>query len=298
MLMKPLLLRLHRWISLIFAIPLAVVIATGLLLSLPPILQTANVQPGSLTLQKIEALMDQHDPSGAARSLRFDAFQNVLSIGNVSVDPDTGLKAEGGHWLSELIGKSRGVHQRLIGDLGWLVIASTVAMMAVIALGVLMGLPRLTNSLSGWHKATAWLLLPLVILSPLTALFMAAGVTFSQPMARAQAPALRDAVRMLAASHDLSGLEWIRVRGGRMMARISDQNGQATYVVTREGLKPAPLNWPRSFHEGTFFGIWGGVMNLVLSLAFILLLTSGLIIYARRALRPRRRARKVEAAQA
>ena len=298
MLMKPLLLRFHRWISLIFAIPLAAVILTGLLLSLPPILQTANVQPGSLTLQKIEALMDQHDPSGAARSLRFDAFQNMLSIGNVSVDPNTGLQAEGGHWLSELIGKSRGVHQRLIGDLGWLVIASTVAMMAVIALGVLMGLPRLTNSLSGWHKATAWLLLPLVILSPLTALFMAAGVTFSQPMARAQAPALRDAVRMLAASHDLSGLEWIRVRGGRMMARISDQNGQATYVVTREGLKPAPLNWPRSFHEGTFFGIWGGVMNLILSLAFILLLTSGLIIYARRALRPRRRARKVEAAQA
>ncbi len=153
--------------------------------------------------------MDQYDPSGAARSLRFDAFQNVLSIGNMSVDPNTGLKAEGGHWLSDLMGKSRGVHQRLIGDLGWLVIASTVAMMAVIALGVLKGLPRLTNSLSGWHKATAWLLLPLMILSPLTALFMAAGVTFSQPMARAQAPALRDAVRMLSASHDLSGLKWI-----------------------------------------------------------------------------------------
>ena len=40
MLTKPLLLRLHRWISLIFAIPLAAVIVTGLLLSLPPILQT------------------------------------------------------------------------------------------------------------------------------------------------------------------------------------------------------------------------------------------------------------------
>ena len=82
------------------------------------------------------------------------------------------------------------------------------------------------------------------------------------------------------------------------MARISDKGAQTTYIVTREGLKPAPSNWPRTFHEGTFLGPWGGVMNLVLSLAFALLLTSGLILWTRRALRPRRRTRQVEARQA
>ncbi len=298
--MKPLILRCHRWISLIFAIPLAVVIVTGLLLSLPPVLQASNIKPGSLTLQKLEALMDQHDPLGAARSLRFDTFQNVLTIDNTGIDPNTGLKAQEAHWLSELTGKARGVHRRLNGDLGWLVIASTIAMLIVIALGVFMGLPRLSNSLSGWHKVTAWVLLPLIILSPLTGLFMAAGVTFSQPAPRlqAQAPSLRESVRLIAASHDLSGLEWIRDRGGRMMARINGVAGQDTYIVTREGLTPAPSNWPRTFHEGAFLGLWSGVMNVILSIAFALLLGSGLIIWARRALRPRRRARTISVAQA
>ncbi|MDB5570062.1 MAG: PepSY protein [Hyphomicrobiales bacterium] len=290
--LKPYLLRLHRWISLLFALPLAVVILTGLLLSLPPILQTAHIAPGSLSLQQVEALMDRHDPAGAARAVRLDTFQNVLTIGDVDVDLATGAETDDEHWLSDLMGQSRGVHQRLVFDLEWLVIASTAAMLGVIALGVLMGWPRFSNSLSGWHKATAWLLLPLVVLSPLTGLFIAAGVTFSQPAPRLPAPTLREAVRMVAAAHDLSRLEWIRARGGRLMARVNDGAGQVTYLVARDGLKPAPSNWPRTFHEGTFLGLWGGVMNLALSLAFTLLLASGVAIWARRAFRRRRRTRQ------
>ncbi len=289
--LKPYLLRFHRWLSLLFALPLAVVILTGLLLSLPPILQTAHIAPGSLTLANVETLMDKHDSTGAARAIRLDTFQNVLTIGDVDVDLATGAEAEDEHWLSALMGEARGVHQRLVYDMEWLVIASTAAMLVVIALGVLMGWPRLANSVSGWHKATAWFLLPLVILSPLTGLFIAAGVTFSQPAPRLPAPSLKEAVRMVAASHDLSRLEWIRARGGRLLARVNDGVDQATFLVTREGLKPAPSNWPRTFHEGTFLGLWGGVMNLVLSLAFTLLLASGLLIWARRAFRRRKRVR-------
>ena len=303
--LKPYLLRLHRWLTLAFALPLAVVIATGLLLSFQPILQTAAIAPGTLTLAKAEALLERYDPEGKARSLRLDSFQNALTIGGVgpdgSIDVDlaTGAETDADHWLSELIGASRGVHERLVFDLGWLVIASTAAMLVVIGLGGLMGWPRLANTLSGWHKATAWALLPLLILSPLTGLFMAAGVTFSQPAPRAQSASIREAVRMIAAQHDLSRLEWIRARGGRQLARINEPGGQATYVVTREGLKPASSNWPRTFHEGVFWGVWGGVMNVAISLAFILLMGTGLTIWARRALRRKtpRGARETAAAQ-
>jgi uncharacterized iron-regulated membrane protein len=303
--LKPYLLRLHRWLTLFFALPLAVVIATGLLLSFQPILQTASIAPGSLTLAKAEALLERYDPEGKARSLRLDSFQNALTIGGVgpdgSIDVDlaTGEETDADHWLSELIGGSRGVHERLVFDLGWLVIASTAAMLGVIALGVLMGWPRFANSLSGWHKATAWALLPLLILSPLTGLFIAAGVTFSQPAPRAQSASIREAVRMIAAQHDLSRLEWIRARGGRQLARINEPGGQTTYVVTREGLKPASSNWPRTFHEGVFWGVWSGVMNVAISLAFILLMGTGLTIWARRALRRKapRRTRETAAAQ-
>jgi uncharacterized iron-regulated membrane protein len=298
--LKPILLRLHRWITLLFALPLAVVIATGLLLSFQPILQTASITPGALTLEKAEALLQRYDPESKARSLRLDSFQNALTIGGVgpdgSIDVDlaTGEETDADHWLSEIIGASRGIHERLIFDLGWLVIASTAAMLAVIALGVLMGWPRFANSVSGWHKATAWLLLPLLFLSPLTGLFMAAGVTFAQPTPRAAPAPIREAVRMIAAQHDLSRLEWIRARGGRQLARINEPGGQATYLVTREGLKPAASNWPRTFHEGVFWGAWGGVMNVAISLAFILLMGTGLTIWARRMFR-RRTPRRAQA---
>lgn len=287
--MKPYLLRLHRWISLTFALPLVIVIVTGLFLSLQPILQTASVVPGSVTLEKAESLLARHDPQGAARSLRIDTFQNAMSLDRTRIDLATGEAAAPEGWLSRIVAASRGVHERLVFDLEWLVVASTAAMLAIIALGMLMGLPRLANTVSGWHKATAWFLLPLLVLSPLTGLFLAAGLTFSEPAPRAPPVPLAQALRLVAAEHDLSGLEWIRSRGGRQMARLSGPGGQATYIVTRDGLKPAPANWPRTFHEGVFWGVWGGVMNLVLSVAFMLLLGTGLTIWARRAFRRRRR---------
>lgn len=92
-------------------------------------------------------------------------------------------------------------------------------------------------------------------------------------------------VRIIAASHDLSRLEWIRVRGGRQLARLDDGAGQRTFIVSDKGLTPAPSNWPRTFHEGTFWGIWGGIMNLILSFAFVLLMGTGLLIWTRRLLR-------------
>ncbi len=295
MIFKPWLLRFHRWLSLAFALPLAVVIVTGLLLSLQPVMQTGSIAPGSLTLEKAEALLARYDPQGEARSLRLDSFQNQLSIGGVgpegsiAVDLANGEVAGANHWLSELVRASRGVHEHLIFDLEWLVSASTVAMLALIALGVLMGWPRLSNSVSGWHKGTAWVLLPLLALSPLTGLFLVAGLTFSAPAPRNPSVPIAQAVRMIAASHDLSRLEWIRARGGRQIARLDDGYGQRAFIVSDKGLTPAPSNWPRTFHEGTFWGIWGGIMNLILSLAFMLLMGTGLLIWARRSLRRRQK---------
>lgn len=286
-------LRLHRWLALTFALPLLVVLVTGLFLSFQPLLQSAYVARGAVTLEKLEGWMDRHDPQNRARSLRIDWFQNVVSIGNdVDIDVKTGAIVEEDHWFSEIMGASRGVHQRLVYDLGWLVIASTVAMTIVMLLGTLLGLPRLAHSLSGWHKGMAWFLLPLLIASPVTALFMAAGVTFSTPSTERTPPLpLREAVRVVAASHDLSTVEWIRQRGPRQLVRISDGSSQTTYMLTREGLKPAGANWPRTFHEGTFWGIWGGVMNVILSFAVLGLLGTGFVIWLRRRLRPRRRVR-------
>jgi hypothetical protein len=299
---QAILLRLHRWIFLSFSIPLAVIIFTGLILSFQPILQTAGVKPGSITLAQIEGYLAAHDPEGKARGLRIDHFEKTLAIqgagpdGSVEIDLRTSGEAEEDEsWISEWISWARPVHEHFVYDLERMtkvpiVLISTIGMLVGMLIGIFMGIPRIRNTISGWHKATAWFLLPLLALSPLTGVFMALRITFSEPSGRTQAAPLRDAVHMIAEKHDLSGLQSIRSRGGRQMALVTEGPSRFTYNVSKEGLRLAPANWPRTFHQGDFFGIWGGVMNVVLSLAFILLLTTGVWMWSRHTFRRRRRA--------
>jgi hypothetical protein len=160
-------------------------------------------------------------------------------------------------------------------------------MLVSMLIGMFMGLPRMTNSLSGWHKVTAWTLLPLLLLSPLTGLLMTYRISLSAPAPRSEPLPLIEALRVTAKQHDPSTIAYIRQRGPREMVLINTGSSQSQYVPAADGLKPMPVNLPRVFHQGDFFGIWGGVMNVILSLAFCLLLGSGLWIWARRTFRKR-----------
>lgn len=291
---KPWLLRLHRWITLVFALPLAIIILSGLVLSFEPIAQVSAIRPGTLTAARIEAILDRHDPEGKARSLSFRAYENRLSIGGVrpddtiDVDVATGNELTEDGRLSNLFYYARVLHEALLLDLEWLVQVSTIAMLVLIGIGIAMGWPRLANTLSGWHKGTAWVLLPLLILSPLTGLLLAWGVTFTgPPTARAEPVAMREALRIAGAQHDLSTLVWLRSRNGRQLIRLAEGGEYRVYAVTPNGLVAGARNWPRLIHEGNFAGIWSGLMNVVISLAFILLMATGLVIWARRRFRRR-----------
>jgi hypothetical protein len=164
-------------------------------------------------------------------------------------------------------------------------------MLVLIVFGVLMGLPRLRNSLSGWHKGTAWVLLPLVVLSPLTGLFMALGISFTGtpaiPAPKAPALPLAEAVRVIAAEHDLASVGWIRSRGNSQLVRLDDGGEMRVFTVGRDGLTPTARNWPRLIHEGNWGGWLSVLVNVVTSLAMVLLLGSGLWLWTRRQLRPR-----------
>ncbi len=302
--MKASFFKFHRWLALAFALPLAVVIATGLALSFEPWLAGRAIQSGALTPAKIEALLQRHDPQGRASAIAYRSYDNTLTIGargqGKIVDASSGEAQPGPSGLANFLVTARRLHETLLLDAGWLVIASTVAMLMLAVLGALMGWPRIRNNIAGWHKAMGWGLLPLVVLSPLTGIFIAAGVTFTGPpqTAAGPAPRLAEAVRILGAQHDLSGLVWLRPQGGRLMARIIEGGEYRVYAVTKDGAVATARNWPRLWHEGNFAS-WAPWMNAILSVALIGLLVTGPWLWLRRKLRHRAsRTRRAAAAAA
>ncbi len=290
---KPLLLRLHRWLTLVFAVPLALVITTGLILSFEPVVRVSSTEPGSVTTEQVISLLQRHDPEGRAQSLSWHPYENRLSIGGVrrapiDVDVRNGEVLPGAGLVSAVFFYSRVIHETIVPGFGWLVQLSTIALLALIVFGVLLGWPRFSNSVSGWHKGTAWIGLPLLVLSPLTGLFLAWGISFTGPATPPRPPVpMIDAVRHVGAAHDLSNLVWLRSRGGRQLARIVEDGEYQIHVVSREGLVLTPRNWVRIFHEGNFAGVWSGLLNAAISAAFVGLMATGIIIWARRRFRQR-----------
>lgn len=293
--LKPWFLRIHRWTTLVFAIPLAMLIVTGLILSFEPMV--IGTAPTPVNADALTAVLAKHDPDGKARSLVIRSYAGTVSIGGTQrgqmthIDLTTNEKIASPGLLATLFATSRQLHETFLFQLRWLVTASTIAMLVLIALGLLMGWPRLRNTLAGWHKGTGWFLLPLLILSPLTGLFLAFGVTFTSPLpsppAGAAPVALAEAVRIVAAAHDLARVTWIRPLGGPLMARLNDDGEMRVFSVTRSGLTPAARNWPRLLHEGNWSHILAPTINVAISFALVLLLTTGLWIWARRTFRRR-----------
>lgn len=287
-------LKIHRWVALTFALPLVFVLGTGLILSVEPWLGVRAITPNALSVPKIEALLNQHDPDGKAKALAYRSYDGTLTINGLGgsgivVDVASGQELAGPSALANLLFTARRMHERLLINAGWLVIASSVAMLVLAILGILMGLPRFANTLSGWHKAFAWCVLPLIVLSPLTGLLLASGTTFvsAPPVAalpRGAPLRLVEAVRIVAEQHDLAALVWIRPQGGRLLARLVEGGEFRVYAVTPDGMTAMPRNWPRLWHEGNFAGAWSALLNLIASVAMIGLLVTGPLIWLRRRL--------------
>jgi uncharacterized iron-regulated membrane protein len=292
MIFKPYLLWLHRWITLVLAAPLIVVIVTGLILSFEPLAQQSDLDI-PLTKERLTSLLQKHDPEGKGTGLVLRAYEDSLTItgagpdGEVEVNVVTGeaVADDGGFAWSDVFRTSRRMHETLLLDMGWLVTASTWAMIALAALGLLMGWPRLRNTLGGWHSTAAWITLPLVILSPLTGLAIVYRVTFTTPPTgpRVAPMPLLQAVNVAAAAGvDFNQMVWLRSRGGNQLIRLYGDDGAMVSQIIPNGLRKLEKNWPRAIHEGNWSRIIAPVLNIIVSIVFVGLWGTGLWIWVRR----------------
>jgi uncharacterized iron-regulated membrane protein len=299
MTLKPLFLRLHRWIALAFALPLLVVIGTGLVLAVEPALKVL-APAGTVTLERLQAVLDAAGPGAANGSLFVRAYDGTATLGGRAAaqtfDLATAAPAPAGT-LAGIFLVSRRLHETLLLDLGWLVTASTIALLALAPLGLLLGWPKLRNTIGGWHRLAGWALLPLLVGSPLTGLALAFGISFAAPAAPpAGSPLpLRETLQLVAQRHDIAGLDFVRpMGGGTRLVRVLDANGTTvTYRATTAGLQSMPSNWPRILHEGGWGGVAGSLANLVAAIGLIGLLGTGIWLWVRRTIKRRATPRRI-----
>ena len=117
-------LRFHRWITLLFALPLLVVIGTGLVLSIEPFAQQSRLDP-PLTKARALDLLRTHDPEGKATGLTLRTYEGTLTLSGVGTDGETEIDLATGHvatddgfaW-SEVFRTARRMHETLLLDLG------------------------------------------------------------------------------------------------------------------------------------------------------------------------------------
>lgn len=296
---RPALIFLHRWIALILLPVFLVIILTGAVLSFRPIVNSAQQGPrgGMVDVPGVTALLGRLEAAGPFGGVSIVDGGRVASV--MSQDPKIGGRwdiASGAHTPApaggfDLFRTAEGLHKSLLLSLNIVVEVASFLMLAIMIAGPFLTWLRFRNSLIGWHTAVGWLLLPITLTSPVTAVMLTLSIgTPARPeLPRVKRPvAITQALATAGRELDLTRLAGVRrFRGGTVMVQIAPDatgNKGGTYVVTDSAVTPL-VGGPglvKQIHEGTWGGIWSGLINFGISLALLALTVTGTVSWVRR----------------
>ena len=296
---RPLLIA-HRWLALTLAPVFVLILLSGAILAFKPILGDSTANPSvRVSASAVAAALDAIDPAGRADAVSLSA--DGRSIDLKSKDPavagtfDLATRTAAVSQGFDLFGFALGLHKNLLVGAGLLVEIATYAMVALLIAGLAFGLPKLRNTIGGWHRGMGWLAFPLLALLPVTGLLMTLHV--GKPALPALAPgepiALAQAIKAVPLPADGQIVMARRFRAGSAMVKTASSDGEQVHVVQSNGqvaLAGAP-GWVDAVHEGTWAGAWSGALNLVSALLLMGVTVTGLYSWLRRRTQTRRRDR-------
>lgn len=287
---RPLLIA-HRWVALGLAPVFLLILLSGAVLAFKPILGDSTAEPSArVSAGAAAAALAAIDPAGRAAAVSFSADGRSISLkskdpavaGTFDVATGTAAASQG----FDLFGFALSLHKNLLVGAGLLVEIATYAMVALLVAGLLFGLPKLRNTLGGWHRGMGWFALPLLALLPVTGLLMTLHV--GKPALPALAPgepiSLAQAIQAVPLPADGQFVMARRFQAGSAMVKTTSAAGEQLHVVQSNGqvaLTGSP-SWVDAVHEGTWAGAWSGVLNLVSALLLMGVTITGLYAWLRR----------------
>lgn len=293
---------LHRWLALGLAPVFLLILLSGAVLALKPMLAEAPAT-AAVDARGLAAAVAAADPAGSARALSLSADGSfTLKSPDAAV---AGRYGADGTRLApagfDLFDFALRLHKDLLVGAGFVVEAAAYAMVALIAAGLFLGWPRLRNTLLGWHMGLGWFALPLVLLAPLTGVLMALHVGTPRLPAIEPGPPLSIARALELAADDLGTHALASARSfrrGSVLLQAVGAAGPRAYLVSPRGSVAALAEGPglvKALHEGTWAGAASGFVNLLSALVLTGLLGTGVFAWWRRR---RQSARRPDAAGA
>ncbi|MGA7454163.1 MAG: PepSY domain-containing protein [Rhodoplanes sp.] len=158
--------------------------------------------------------LDRVDARGRVRSISVGDGTAILEMRGgdpvVSYDLASGLVIPTPTSF-KLFSVAKEFHKGLLSGLDVLGRFAAYAMLLIVVTGPFLAWPRFRNTLLGWHLSAGWVLLPLVLLPPATAVLMTLHVGHPVYLPPSPRPiSLARGIERAAAAADLSGFETAR----------------------------------------------------------------------------------------
>ncbi len=299
-----LLLRLHRWITLALAPLFLVIIVSGGLLALEPIVRDlASGAPAEdpIPLVELQAFLAETDPRQRARTVSLEEggvivleFSRAGERWHEAFDLEQRTALGERDYATAFFQSVRHLHKDLLLGLDWVVELASYALLVVLIAGPWLAWPRLRATLTQWHTVAGWVTLPLLLLVSVTGVMMALelGTPRLPPVDReAGRLAIGPVLQQLEAADVSQILAMERFERAAWAVTAAGPDGPRQLVVTAEGVTPVSAypGWITELHQGTWAGTGSGAINLLGALTLLFLLITGIWLWARRRLGGRRR---------
>lgn len=288
--------RWHRLTALTLSPVFVVLLVTGAILAFRPMLATPAPVAPAVDVAHLLSLLTRIDSAGTLRVVGISEDARVAMVGRgrempTAYDIATGaivpLPAEAAVNFYDRIER---IHRNLWLGLGGLVTLAAFALLFQVLVGPFLAPLRSPRTILTWHSAVGWVLWPLAVLVPLTAVLI--QLPLGRPLGPRRGASAASAIPMVESLRQADGLAGIshlglaqRLPDGSLIFITSGPEGDARRML-HDGkisrLDGGFAQFAHRVHTGEWGGVWGGVVDLGGVLVLVSLLTTGLWSWWRR----------------
>ncbi|MGE4527633.1 MAG: PepSY domain-containing protein [Rhodospirillaceae bacterium] len=280
--LKRILIPAHRWLALAFTPIFLAILLSGAVLAVKPMLPPEP--PAAATAHAVAQVLAQIDPEGRATAVSGALGGHGLAV-TVPQSEDAGVYSiltgeRIGEMPFDVFAFAKSLHVGLLSDSRLLVEIAAWVMAGLLLIAPLLARPRLRGTVRGVHVLFGWVALPLLLLTPVTAVLMTLHVGRAElPLPRPQhAVPLVQAVEEAGQGRLRDAfVSARRFKGGSVLVTLQNAEGPTAYMVSDAGVAPMTggKGLVSELHEGTWAGAWSGALNLAAALGLSALIVTG-----------------------